>query len=140
MSSTLFISSIFNNIELEYKTEISEENILIIQKYTDKSDVILIDLNMPYFRKETQRGVLFEQMNFPYNEENLKIYYKYRSLFNGKYLYSMDKDEVINIINNSNCTDLILPLESISLNYFKNNFEYYKLDDFGYLFLNVNTK
>ena len=46
--------------------------------------------------------------------------------------------QVIPINRDNVDTDLIIPNDSLSEEYFLNNFEYYKLPNLGYLVLNVN--
>ncbi len=136
--STLFTENIFLNFKSEYSTQITAEEIKTIRKYTNNKDVILINPDIPHFRKETKRGILIDYSLIPYSEKNYNIYKKYQNLLNNKFIQDLTKDEVIYIINNSNTTDLIIPKDSLSEEYFLNNFEYYKLPKLGNLVLNVN--
>ena len=52
--STLFTENIFLNLKYEYSTQITRKEIQTIRKYTDKKSVILVNLNIPHFRKETK--------------------------------------------------------------------------------------
>lgn len=136
--SNLFTENILLNFKSEYSTQISTQEIETIRKYTNNEDVILINPDIPHFRKETKRGVLIDYSLIPYSEEKYNIYKKYQNLFNNKFIQDLSKDEVLYVISNSNTTDLIIPNDSLSEEYFLKNFEYYKLPNLGYLVLNVN--
>ena len=136
--SNLFTENILLNFKSEYSTQISTQEIETIRKYTNNEDVILINPDIPHFRKETKRGVLIDYSLIPYSEEKYSIYKKYQNLFNNKFIQDLSKDEVLYVISNSNTTDLIIPNDSLSEEYFLKNFEYYKLPNLGYLVLNVN--
>ena len=136
--SNLFAENILLNFKSEYSTQISTQEIETIRKYTNNEDVILINPDIPHFRKETKRGVLIDYSLIPYSEEKYSIYKKYQNLFNNKFIQDLSKDEVLYVISNSNTTDLIIPNDSLSEEYFLKNFEYYKLPNLGYLVLNVN--
>ena len=137
--STLFTSSLQNNLKYEYKSQISVESILLIKDSTTEKDLILIDPSLSYFRKETKRGVLIDYSLIPYSSKNYEIYKTYKALFNGKNLPELTSDEIMNIINNSNVTDLLLPKGSISQEYFINKYDNVDLKEFGYLILDVKN-
>ena len=136
--STLFTENIFLNLKYEYSTQITRKEIQTIRKYTDKKSVILVNPNIPHFRKETKRGILIDYSLIPYNEEKYTTYKRYQNFFQNKSLENLSTEEVLNIINNSNTTDIIIPRDSQSEKYFLNKFIYYELDDLGYLVLDVN--
>jgi hypothetical protein len=137
--STLFTSSLQNNVKYEYKSQISVENILLIKNSTTDKDLILIDPSLSYFRKETKRGVLIDYSLIPYSSKNYEIYKTYKTLFNGKNVPELTSDEIMNIVYNSNVTDLLLPKGSISEEYFINKYDYVNLNEFGYLILDVKN-
>ena len=131
--------NVLENLNLDYKTKISTQNINLIQENTDKKDVIIVDPHLTHFRKEVKRGILFSISPAPYNNRNLEKYLKYKSLYNIDSFRKMDSSDLINIIKQTNASDLILPFDSIALKFFKSNYEYIELKGFGYLFLNVNN-
>ena len=137
--STLFTENIFLNLKYEYSTQINKKEIEIIRKYTDKKSVILVNPNIPHFRKETKRGILIDYALIPYNEKNYITYKRYQNLFQNKFLEDLSTEEVINIIKNSNTTDIIIPKDSKSERYFLNKYVYYELGGLGYLILDVNN-
>lgn len=131
--STFNIDIVFQKIKLDYSTQISTENIQLIQEYTNTESVILVEPSLPYFRKETKRGQFLDFALIPYNMNNYSIYKSYKSLFNGKSLKNLTEDEIINIVYKTNVSELIIPIGSYSENYFLSKFNYIKLDNFGYL-------
>lgn len=137
--STLFTSSLQDNLKYEYKSQISVENILLIKNSTTEKDLILIDPSLSYFRKETKRGVLIDYSLIPYSSKNYEIYKTYKTLFNGKNISELTSDEIMNIIYNSNVTDLLLPKGSISEEYFIHKYVNVDLNKFGYLILDVKN-
>ena len=114
--SNLFTENILLNFKSEYSTQISTQEIETIRKYTNNEDVILINPDIPHFRKETKRGVLIDYSLIPYSEEKYSIYKKYQNLFNNKFIQDLSKDEVLYVISNSNTTDLIIPNDSLPKN------------------------
>ena len=114
-------------------------NILLIKNSTTEKDLILIDPSLSYFRKETKRGILIDYSLIPYSSKNYEIYKTYKTLFNGKNIPELTSDEIMNIVYNSDVTDLLLPKGSISEEYFINKYVNVDLNKFGYLILDVNN-
>lgn len=137
--STLFTVSLPSKLKYEYTSQISEENIQLIMNLTTEEDVILVDPNLSYFRKETKRGVLIDFSLIPYSSKNYEIYKKYKSFFKGKSISELTPNEIHNIINNSNVTDLLLPKGSASQEYFISKYNKVDLKDFGYLIIDVKN-
>ena len=137
-SATFTVETLFKNLDLEYQTQLSTENINKIKNNTDENSVILVDPNMSYFRKETSRGILIDYSLIPYNLENYQIYKRYKGLFNGKSIKNLKVNEIQLIINNTNVSDVILPEGSIAEKYFIKNYNFVRLDNLGNLILKVN--
>ena len=129
---------LLKNINFEYKNQIDARSIILIKENTTNKDVILVDPSYSNFRKETQRGIVFDYSLIPYNNQNLKIFLDYKSLFNEKTLKNMKAEEILNISRKSGATDVILPNDSLALLYFMSNYSYIELADLGYLFKDIN--
>ena len=131
------ISPLIKQTKLIYEQQISEEQVSLIQQSTDKNSVILIEPTISHFRKETKRGILIDYSLIPYNVVNYENYQYYKSLFNSKSLMELSDKEIINIIRNTNVTDLLLPVGSLSEEYFKDNYDFVSLGSLGSLILDV---
>ena len=111
----------------------------LIKNNTSVNSVILYDPSASYFRKETQRGLLIDYGLIPYNIQNVELYNKYKNYFNGKNITQLTTDEILIIINNTNVTDMILPKENLSNEYFKNEYEFIYLPKLGFLYKEIGN-
>lgn len=127
------------DLRYDYQSVIDKNNIELIKNNTSVNSVILYDPSASYFRKETQRGLLIDYGLIPYNIQNAELYNKYKNYFNGKNITQLTTDEILIIINNTNVTDMILPKENLSNEYFKNEYEFIYLPKLGFLYKEIGN-
>ena len=137
--STFNFEYLFEKINIRYQPNISYQNIKKIQENTTEKSVLLVDPTLSYFRKESERGMFIDYSLIPYSVENYVIYEEYKKLLKNKNLKNLTSEEVIEIIISSNITDLILPFDSLSEDYFLSNFDSLKLENFGHLILDIRN-
>ena len=137
--STFNFEYLFEKINIHYQPNISYQNIKKIQENTTEKSVLLVDPTLSYFRKESERGMFLDYSLIPYNVDNYIIYEEYKKLLKNKNLKSLTSLEVMHIIKSSNITELILPFDSLSEDYFISNFDSIELDNFGHLILNIRN-
>ena len=137
--STFNFEYLFEKTSIHYQPNISYENIKKIQENTTEKSVLLVDPTLSYFRKESERGMFIDYSLVPYSVEKYKIYEEYKELLSNKNLKNLTSEEIIEIIISSNITDLILPFDSLSEDYFLSNFDSLKLENFGHLILDIRN-
>lgn len=137
--STFNFEYLFEKINVRYQPNISYQNIKKIQENTTEKSVLLVDPTLSYFRKESERGMFIDYSLIPYSVENYTVYEEYKKLLKNKNLKNLTSEEIMKIIKLSNITDLILPFDSLSEEYFLSNFNSIKLENFGHLILDIRN-